>query len=84
MGGTGTCARARAGVDGVRARVAARSLERRRHPSHESVRLVDGLRRSRRSLHVRFADQWIRTWETVVLGLLWLVALWVTRKPVAR
>jgi hypothetical protein len=36
------------------------------------------------SLHVRFADQWIRTWETIVLGLLWLVALWVTRKPVAR
>ncbi len=36
------------------------------------------------SLHIRFADQWIRTVETIVLGLLWLVALWVTRKPVAR
>ena len=64
--------------------MAARSIERRRHPPDRGVRLVDGLRRSRRIDHVRFADQWIRTWETILLGLLWLVALWVTRKPVAR
>lgn len=36
------------------------------------------------SLRVRFTDQWVRTVETLVLGLLWLVALWVTRKPVSR
>jgi hypothetical protein len=36
------------------------------------------------ALHIRFVGQWIRTLEIVVLGLLWLVALWITRKPVAR
>jgi hypothetical protein len=36
------------------------------------------------SLRVRFTDQWVRTMETLVLGLLWLTALWVTRKPVSR
>jgi hypothetical protein len=35
-------------------------------------------------LHVRFDAQWVRTVETIVLGLLWLAALWITRKPVAR
>ncbi|MGZ5300746.1 MAG: glycosyltransferase [Actinomycetota bacterium] len=35
-------------------------------------------------LRVRYVDQWVRTLETIVLGLLWLAALWVTRKPVAR
>ena len=48
------------------------------------VRLVDGLRRSCRIAPRPVRRQWIRTWETIVLGLLWLVALWVTRKPVAR
>jgi GT2 family glycosyltransferase len=36
------------------------------------------------ALHVRFMGQWVRTLEIVVLGLLWLAALWVTRKPVTR
>jgi hypothetical protein len=36
------------------------------------------------ALRVRFANQWVRTVETVVLGLLWAAALWVTRKPVGR
>jgi hypothetical protein len=35
-------------------------------------------------LHVRFVGQWVRTLETIALGMLWLAALWVTRKPVAR
>jgi hypothetical protein len=35
-------------------------------------------------LRIRFIGQWFRTLETIVLGLLWLAALWVTRKPVAR
>jgi hypothetical protein len=33
---------------------------------------------------IRFTAQWIRTVETIVLGLLWAAALWITRKPVAR
>ena len=36
------------------------------------------------SLRVRFTEQWVRTVETLVLGLLWLAALWVTRRPVSR
>ena len=36
------------------------------------------------ALHIRFVGQWVRTLEIVALALLWLVALWVTRKPVAR
>jgi GT2 family glycosyltransferase len=36
------------------------------------------------AVRVRFTGQWIRTLETVVLGLLWLAALWITRKPVSR
>jgi hypothetical protein len=35
-------------------------------------------------LRVRFAGQMVRTVETIVLGLLWLAALWITRKPVTR
>ncbi|MEP6972855.1 MAG: glycosyltransferase family 2 protein [Actinomycetota bacterium] len=35
-------------------------------------------------LRIRFTSQWVRTLEIVALGLLWLVALWITRKPVAR
>ncbi len=35
-------------------------------------------------VRIRFMDQWARTLETIALGLLWAVALWVTRKPVAR
>jgi hypothetical protein len=29
----------------------------------------------------RFTDQWVRTLEMAALALVWLVALWVTRKP---
>ncbi len=36
------------------------------------------------SVRVRFTEQWVRTVETLVLGLLWLAALWITRKPVSR
>jgi hypothetical protein len=35
-------------------------------------------------LRVRFTGQLVRTLETIALGLLWLAALWITRKPVAR
>ena len=35
-------------------------------------------------LLVRYTGQWVRTAETIALGLLWLAALWVTRKPVGR
>ena len=52
------------------------------------ARRSDGRRRSmlagRVELRVRFTEQWVRTVETLVLGLLWLAALWVTRKPVSR
>jgi hypothetical protein len=30
-----------------------------------------------------YTDQWVRTIEMSVLGVLWLVALWITRKPVS-
>lgn len=33
---------------------------------------------------VRFARQWPRTLETILLGLAWAAALWITRKPVRR
>jgi hypothetical protein len=33
---------------------------------------------------VRYADQWIRDAEMAALGVLWLIALWVTRKPVRK
>jgi hypothetical protein len=33
---------------------------------------------------ITFEDQWIRTTEMWILALLWLAALWVTRKPVSR
>jgi GT2 family glycosyltransferase len=36
------------------------------------------------ALRVRFDGQLVRTLETTVLGLLWLAALWITRKPVTR
>jgi hypothetical protein len=29
---------------------------------------------------VRYTRQWVRTAELVLLGLLWLAALWITRK----
>ena len=32
-------------------------------------------------VHVRDADQWVRTLSVWVLALLWAVALWITRKP---
>jgi GT2 family glycosyltransferase len=35
-------------------------------------------------VRVRYADQWVRTIETIILGLIWAAALWVTRKPVGR
>jgi hypothetical protein len=34
-------------------------------------------------LRVDYSRQWIRTWEVVVLALVWMAALWITRKPVA-
>jgi hypothetical protein len=36
------------------------------------------------AIRVRFTDQWLRTAEMIALGAVWVVALWVTRKPVAR
>jgi GT2 family glycosyltransferase len=30
---------------------------------------------------LEYAEQWVRTIEMSVLGVLWLIALWVTRKP---
>ncbi len=36
------------------------------------------------TVRIRLADQWVRTLETIVLGLLWAAALWITRKPVGR
>ena len=33
------------------------------------------------SVSVHFTDQWLRTVELYLLALLWIVALWVTRKP---
>ena len=33
------------------------------------------------SVDVRFTDQWLRTIELYLLALLWIIALWVTRKP---
>ena len=36
------------------------------------------------AVRIRFMGQWVRTLETLALGLLWAAALWATRKPVAR
>ncbi len=36
------------------------------------------------SVRLTYADQWIRTSEMIVLGLLWLAVLWITRRPVRR
>ena len=30
---------------------------------------------------VEYTNQWVRTAELVVLAVLWLAALWITRKP---
>ena len=35
------------------------------------------------AVQVRFSSQWVRTLEMALLALFWLVALWVTRKPVS-
>jgi len=35
-------------------------------------------------VEVQYQDQWIRTAEMVGLAFLWLVALWITRKPARR
>jgi hypothetical protein len=32
-------------------------------------------------VHVRYADQWQRTTEVWALAVLWIAALWITRKP---
>jgi GT2 family glycosyltransferase len=32
-------------------------------------------------VHVRYADQWQRTSEVWTLAILWIAALWITRKP---
>jgi hypothetical protein len=36
------------------------------------------------SIRIRYTGQWIRTVEMSVLAVLWLAALWITRRPVAR
>lgn len=36
------------------------------------------------TVRIHLADQWVRTAETIALGLLWVAALWITRKPVSR
>lgn len=36
------------------------------------------------TVRVRFGAQWIRTLETIALAAIWAVALWITRRPVAR
>jgi hypothetical protein len=36
------------------------------------------------AFRIRYAGQWIRTAEIVLLAAIWLMALWVTRKPAAR
>jgi hypothetical protein len=33
---------------------------------------------------IRYTDQWIRDAEMAALAVLWLIALWVTRKPVRK
>ena len=33
---------------------------------------------------VRYTAQWLRTLETLVLALLWGLALWITRRPAQR
>jgi hypothetical protein len=33
---------------------------------------------------ISYGLQWIRTTEMLVLGLLWLAALWITRRPAGR
>ena len=40
--------------------------------------------RAKGPLAVRYGAQLLRTIETSLLALLWLVALWITRKPVGR
>lgn len=36
------------------------------------------------SFEIRYADQSVRTFEMIALGVLWLGALWMTRKPARR
>jgi len=36
------------------------------------------------TIAVRYEDQWIRTAEIAALALLWLAAVWITRKPARR
>jgi GT2 family glycosyltransferase len=36
------------------------------------------------SAHVVFSGQWLRTMEMVALGILWVAALWITRRPTQR
>ena len=85
MGRRGARARDRGGVDGVRPRLGARG-----HPTaaivgpREAFGWSTAFDAPAGSVRVRFTEQWVRTVETLVLGLLWLAALWVTRKPVAR
>lgn len=33
---------------------------------------------------VTYSRQWVRTVEVIALGLLWLAALWITRRPLSR
>jgi len=36
------------------------------------------------SVEIRYDDQWIRSAEMAALAVLWLVAMWMTRKPARR
>ena len=36
------------------------------------------------AFEIRYTDQWMRTSEMAALALLWLAAMWVTRKPARR
>ncbi|MEX0832708.1 MAG: glycosyltransferase [Actinomycetota bacterium] len=55
-------------------------------PAHEAFGWATGfsLQGGGGSFTVRYADQWIRTVQMIVLGLLWLATVWITRKPGRR
>jgi hypothetical protein len=36
------------------------------------------------AVRIGFTQGWVRTIEMILLGLLWVVALWITRKPVSQ
>ena len=85
MGGGGARARNGGGVDGVRSRLGARRLRRRDRRASRGVRLVHGVRRARRgrprSVHGAMGAN---RGDAACWDLLWLAALWITRRPVSR